>query len=175
MAGLYEGPTHGKQTDPWRFELTATSHTCLRPRAARRSRGRRCFTLCQRLHASATTTIQSGNRRPSRHPGRNTEHRLQCKPEGRWHNVALHSLRRARVGKRLQRAPEDSDYDSIACGVGRPGAHIRSGDAATSEGPRTIRPSGLTHNVLGEGPPERRSRRGNREAQLLGGPSRPAG
>ena len=30
-------------------------------------------------------------------------------------------------------------------------------------------------NVLGEGPPERRSRGGNREAQLLGGPSRPAG
>jgi hypothetical protein len=30
-------------------------------------------------------------------------------------------------------------------------------------------------NVLGEGPPERRSRGGDREAQLLGGPSRPGG
>lgn len=30
-------------------------------------------------------------------------------------------------------------------------------------------------NVLGEGPPKRRSRVGNREAQLLGGPTRPAG
>lgn len=33
----------------------------------------------------------------------------------------------------------------------------------------------VTSNVLGEGPPERRSRVGDREAQLLGGPSRPAG
>ena len=33
----------------------------------------------------------------------------------------------------------------------------------------------VTANVEGEGPPERRSRGGNREAQLLGGPSRPAG
>ncbi len=31
------------------------------------------------------------------------------------------------------------------------------------------------HNVLGEGPPERRSRGGNQQAQLVGGPSRPAG
>ena len=30
-------------------------------------------------------------------------------------------------------------------------------------------------NVLGEGPPKRRRRVGNREAELLGGPSRPAG
>ncbi len=29
------------------------------------------------------------------------------------------------------------------------------------------------HNVLGEGPPERRSRGGNPKAQLWGGPSRP--
>lgn len=32
-----------------------------------------------------------------------------------------------------------------------------------------------TPNVLAEGPPERRSRAGNQEAQLLGGPSRAAG
>ena len=30
-------------------------------------------------------------------------------------------------------------------------------------------------NVLGEGPPERQSRGGNPPAQLVGGPSRPAG
>ncbi len=30
-------------------------------------------------------------------------------------------------------------------------------------------------NVLGEGPPQRQSRGGNQQAQLVGGPSRPAG
>jgi len=41
------------------------------------------------------------------------------------------------------------------------------------ESPQPQISHGDTPNVLGEGPPERRSRGGNREAQLLGGPSRP--
>jgi hypothetical protein len=35
--------------------------------------------------------------------------------------------------------------------------------------------AGPRYNVEGEGPPERRSRGGNQQAQLVGGPSRPMG
>jgi len=175
MALLCEGPKHGQQTDQRRCELTPTSDTSLRPRAATRSRGRRCFALCQRLHASATTTAESGNRRPTQRPGGNTEHRLRCRPEAPRRRVARDSLRRASVVERLQRAPDDSGCASSACGSDRSGGHVRSGNGAASETSRSIRPSGLTPNVVAEWPPEREARREpTSKRSAAGGRSTPA-
>ena len=90
----------------------------------------------------------------------------------------LRTLSQASLDARDKEAKAAMSLENAQTNFHRFDAEERAHEKAmieASEADRALREALATPNVLGEGPPERRSRGGNRQALLAGGPSRPAG